>query len=259
MTTIERPPQQIDFETPVDAQRELKLRALLGTDYEFAEQSGLIDMFYYDSETGRDGLMHALVGEQLESDTGEKMVQGFHHETSVAVLDEAGISDGLTHVDRSHLDGANSRARSEFAERPFEPYKARVVINGKPKKTWHIDPQTNEPTIINTKNVMYPKEYDSLAVLKTIEAAYGSRDVTSEKRVASSHGEVIEVYGEAPLIDAHASITLRMILDPDTEKIISAYPVPTPESRMRLTNEQAGEHLMTHEVTTATDSQARTL
>lgn len=68
-------------------QCEETLVSLLGrVDYEYAKDSGLVDMFYFNPETGRDGLLHVLSGDMQKGPNGAVVVEGFHHEPSAEVM-----------------------------------------------------------------------------------------------------------------------------------------------------------------------------
>src|ERR1700742_3410986 len=67
-------------------QRDLMLKELLPYDFDYAKKSGLIDMFYYNPETGEDGLTHTLGGNLIVGTEGAKLVEGFHHAPSAEIM-----------------------------------------------------------------------------------------------------------------------------------------------------------------------------
>lgn len=257
------------------ASREQTLRALLGTDYDYAHESGLIDMFYYDPETGQDGLVHILGGETMVSDDGKPTYGGFHHEPSGAIVwpktDEEGHP--VTRVDRDHLEGAKSSTRSEFVEWPFEPYKAKVAINGIAKMGVGKDKKTGEVIPRAVHNTMYPKEYDAIAVMQALRIAVETRDTSQDYTPETNDTIIVNKETRAPFINIDESLILpeemdpadaelpklvvgdkvavlekgnslkvRIILDKNTNKIINAIPV-IDSSKMKLTPEEAEKHL----------------
>lgn len=225
--------------------RDVALRALLGTDYEFAHDSGLINLFYYNPDSGEDGLMHILGGEYYLSSDGTRTMRGFHHEPSA---DAAWIYDAegnrteqpTTYVDRTHLIGRNSRYREGFRERPYSPYHARVVIDGEMKKTVKHDQETGEERLVDTNNGMFPKEYDALAVMQAIRQAYETRDMKAGRM--DERNKVIVSEGLAPMLDGEHTMKIRLVLDADSGKIVSAYPIVR-SGGMKLTRTDIKEHL----------------
>ena len=208
--------------------RDIALRALLATDYEFANQTGLLNMFYYNPETGEDGLMHVLGGEYYVDEHGTRVPHGFHHEPSADaawVYDAEGerIEQPKTYVDRTHLLGRNSKYRETFLERPYSPYHARVVIDGLKKQTIKVNQETGESKLVDTNNGMFPKEYDVLAVLQAIRQARDGRD-RSKDRLIADRG-IIVTEGEAPLLDGEHAMKVRLILEATSEKVASAIPI----------------------------------
>lgn len=225
--------------------RDAALRELLGTDYEFAHESGLLNMFYYNPDSGEDGLMHVLGGEQIETAEGVRIVRGFHHEPSgetAWVYDSHGnmLEKSDTKVDRTHLMGANSRRRREFLQLPHEPYLARVVIGGLKKITPTIDRQTGESTLVDTNNSMFPKEYDALTVLRTVAQATKNRDKSQDK--LSKNSEVITTVGTAKMLDGETNMRIKLVLDAKTGKVISAYPIVKPKA-MNLSRQEVKKQL----------------
>lgn len=217
--------------------REELLDQLLPYDYDYAQQAGLIDMFYYNPKTGEDGLAHTFVG-TVNEEGGEKMVQGFHHEPS------GDLGTSKSSVDRTHLESLNSKKRASFKEFPLEPYNARVEVQGFKKYTITED-EDGHVEKRATKNSMFPKEYDALAVLQSIHNAYQGRDVSHDTDSIDDRGRPVKVaIGEAPLMDGENTMKIKLIMDdnpdPKQRKIYTAIPVvPQRPGTMRLTAEEA--------------------
>jgi hypothetical protein len=88
---------------------------------------------------------------------------------------------------------------------------------------------------------MYPKEYDGLAVLQGVRIAYDTRDRAQDK-VSEQNGLIVAT-GSVPMVDNVTPMNIRMLLDPGSEKIISAFPLAKTGSVMRL-GEEALQHLI---------------
>ncbi len=220
--------------------RDAKIRALLGTDYEFAKDSGLVDVFYYDAETQQDGLLHTLSGNSRIDQEGRVVVEGFHHEPSA---DIGSFPVKGTRVDREHLEGANSSKRRTFAEQPYEPYYAKVEIEGRKKRGTITDKETGEKRVTQINNGMYPKEYDPLAVMQAVRLAKDERDKSKDQISETDQGrEVIVSETLAPMLDGEHKFKIRLVLDRDTEKVITAMPYPRP-GIMKLSSEAIKQHL----------------
>ena len=184
--------------------RDATLYELLGTDYEFAHNSGLINLFYYNPDTDEDGLMHTLGGEYYLAQDGTRIPSGFHHEPSAEaawVYDSNGnkVDKPITYVDRSHLEGADAKHCKRFREVPWNSYRGIVSIDGAKKKTYTEDPNTGKRTLVVAENSMFPKEYDALAVMQTIRQAVESRDKT--KDIIDLNSGTIITSGEAIMLD----------------------------------------------------------
>ncbi len=234
--------------------RDAALNELLGVDYEYAHTSGLINNFYYNPDTGEDGLMHVLGGEYFVSKTGSRIPRGFHHEPSAEVAwvqDAQGnkLEKPVTYVDRDHLKGKNNLKRQEFRELPYAPYHARVVIDGLKKMTPAKSRVTGEMGLFETNNGMFPKQYDALTVMKAIVTARNTRDKDNDKHDTSN--KIIMTVGHAPMLDSEAKthsdehkslMEIRLILDAATEKVMSAYPIVRKKT-MKLTKEDIKKHL----------------
>lgn len=73
---------------------------------------------------------------------------------------------------------------------------------------------------------MFPKEYDPLMVMQAIRIARDTRD--SERDKVNDGAKVIVTEGRVPLIDGETPMRVRLILDRDTEKVITAAPIVRP-------------------------------
>lgn len=252
-TLTTAPPQHEDQAQPEiqafapGASREIVLRKLLPYDYDYARDNGLIDMFYYNQQTGEDGLLHTLSGSIRPGEEGAFIAEGFHHEPSAEaawprVIDDRGVRP-TTRVDRAHLESAPSNERAKYREFPLEPYQARVAVNGLVKVALHKDPETGKTKFAVAKNSMFPKEYDALAVMQTISQAYQNREAESDYAAQDAHGrDVIVTKGSALLMDGESRMSVSMVLDRETGKIVSAMPLTKRKPGiMKLSPEQADE------------------
>lgn len=230
-------PPEVRFEpeapTSIPAEREAVLRRLLDGptggiyhNYDSAKELGLIDMFEYSPDTGRDALVHMLSGEEKIGDEGAEVVQGFHHEPSGT----HGPHEHPSTVDREHLEGKKARSRRVYEEYPFEPYQARVVVAGREKMTAQTDSQTGETRISHARNNMYPNEYDALPILQAIRIVLQNRD--PEEDVPTHKGRRI-VEGFAPMIDNKSLMKIRIVINSEG-KVVTAHPIAKFKGIMRL-------------------------
>lgn len=207
------------------------LRDLLGTDYEFAHDSGLTDMFYLNPETGEDALTHILTGDVLTGDDGALLPGGYHHEPS--------SRDGSTFVDREHLARRNSRESRDFREVPYNPYAAHIVVEGFRKTANTRNAETNELTARPINNGMFPKEYDALTVMQTIRQAVESRDPSKDRR----NDTLLVNESEVTLLDGQTTMRVKFWLDIETGKVVTAFPTNMSKSRMKLSKDEIHQHL----------------
>lgn len=243
--TVNKTLPPVLYETlPEGMTREDALKRLLWVDYESAVQDGLIDMFYYDPDTGEDALLHTLTGDVKYAPDNEPYSRGFHHEPSAALLGRTIVSEHGVHpatfVDRSHVGLGKSGRKNRYREYPLEPYAGQVVVGGLKKRALGKD-EDGSPAWLPARNSMYPKEYDAYMILKMIRQAYDSRDQGAEKVTVNNHGEkIIDTTGVTLLMDGESQLPIRMILDADSGKIKTAHPIiATKPGTMRLTQEQA--------------------
>lgn len=211
--------------------RDVVLHDLLATDYEFAKDSGLLDKFYLDPKAGQDALLHILTGDIETNDTGGIIPGGFHHEPSAR--------DGLTYVERDHIEHRRKADARDYIEVPYNPYAAQIVIEGFRKTRHTKDGITGELTPRPVNNGMFPKEYDALTVMQAIWQALETRDTSKDRQ----SGKYIITEGRAMLLDGETTMKLRLCLDEETGKVISAFPTSLTKSKMRLTNEDKQKHL----------------
>lgn len=230
--------------------REAVLRQLLPYDYEYARDSGLIDMFYYNPETGEDGLLHTLAGNMITGPDGSLIPHGFHHEPSGRtvwgeVMDPEGGSQPITRVDHVDLATANSEKRRIYAQYLAEPFRGQVTIAGRPKYAAHRVGDGDEVVLERSKNSMYPNEYDALAVMQAVRIAHQGRETADDKPGVNDKGEPVLVNdSSAPLIDGKSRMGIRLILDPETGLVKTAIPlVPRKPGIMKLTPEQLLGHI----------------
>lgn len=190
---------------------------LLGLDYEYAQQSGLLDIFAYDPKSGKDALLHILTGDVTTTQDGLSfMPGGYHHEPS--------SRDSSTHVRRDHIAGRNSNSARHYKEVPFNPYAAQTTIEGFVKTVRTVNGETGEQTVVPDKTGMFPKEYDALTVIHAIKQAADHRDV-SKDAPSRINPDYILSEGTAVMLDGESRMRIRLCLDKNSGKIISAYPV----------------------------------
>ncbi|HSX34237.1 MAG TPA: hypothetical protein VLF62_01160 [Candidatus Saccharimonadales bacterium] len=202
-------------------ERDAQLKELFGVDYDYAHDSGIIDMFDYRPAEGVDGLMHTFAG---DVETG-----GFHHEPSGKVLGNVTLPNGeevpAREVDRSHLEGANSAHSRWYKERPAEPFLAKIALDGRPKMQLTKAPN-GEQHLMHTRNAMFPNEYDALGVAQAVRQAVNTQDESKARASVDSYGEpVVVTQGEAVLIDGVSKMPIRLILNADTKRVKAAFPM----------------------------------
>ncbi len=228
--------------------RDSVLRELLPYDYDYAKEAGLIDMFYYDPKIGYDGLLHTLAGDLGSGEGGTLIPRGFHHEPSAEVAWPLVMTKNgalrSTRVDREHLAELPSHKRKPYQEYPFEPYAARVVVDGLVKYAIHRDPQTGEKKLSPAKNSMYPNEYDALAVMQAVRIARSKRNPEQDK-LGEQNGLLVKMgEGTVPLVDGVTPMKIRLVLERATDKVITAIPLlPSKPGAMRLTPEEINRHV----------------
>ncbi|HSX32580.1 MAG TPA: hypothetical protein VLF43_04920 [Candidatus Saccharimonadales bacterium] len=252
MHTAEVVPHTANMDTSTEGAREAVLRKLLPLDYDYAKQSGLIDMFTYDPERGEDGLLHTLAGNLRTGKDGGVIPGGYHHEASAdaawpAVKNEqTGEAQPSTYVDRSHMKGANSDRRRRYKEWPLEPYATQVVLNGLVKYEERQDPNTGAIVAAPARNAMFPKEYDALAVMQTIRSAMENRDPVNDRKSVSDIGEQVLVNDSgALLMDGKTVMPVRLVMDGDGKRVKTAMPIlPRKPGFMKLDPEQAQQHVV---------------
>lgn len=221
--------QQVQTEVRT-TERDSILQNLLGTDYEFARDSGLIDAFYVNPETGADGLLHMLSGSVTTGPNGAQIPGGFHHEPSAINKD--------TFVDHNYLQALNSNSRRNYRQFPYEQYEApSVVINGLQKLTLRTT-EDGEKQLVPSHSNMFPKEYDALTIIRTTVRARDTRDTSKDKLDTGINRIVSE--GSAVMLDGKTRMKMRLILEADSQKIITAFPLRNKRgSAMNLSEDEA--------------------
>lgn len=230
----------------ITPRREAALRRLLDSpygddismgNYEYARDSGLIDLFAYDPDRHLDGLQHTLSGVVVPGVDGSHTSEGFHHEPSGFYGE---VDPDSTRVDLEHLELLNSKSKAEFKRAPFEPYKAKTFINGEKKITPQINEETGATEMVEAKNGMFPEEYDALAVMQAIRIALETRDKSKDVRVGNT-----KVVGEgyAPMIDGESLMKIRLVLDSKDLKVRSAFPIVKVGGIMKLSEAAIKKHL----------------
>lgn len=199
--------------------------------YEYAKDSGLLDLFYFNPLTGEDSLRHILEGDMVVGSHGAREVAGFHHEPSSRRPD--------TYVDLAHLEGRNSQSLRDYRRFPYEPYSARVVIQGYDKSALRKRPNGSSE-VMSAKNSMFPREYDPLAIMQAAKLALETRDRRQDEPKSK---DTLVTEGFAPMLNGVDSMKLRLVLDAPTEKILTVFPVVRQTSVMKLTSQTALQHL----------------
>ncbi len=237
--------------------RQHVLEQMLGSDFDYAREHGLIDLFAYDPVKEQDGILHVLAG-AVETDTdGNKIRSGLHSEAGASRVwnpreasDEAGhrtyvdtgyvdrLKDELEKTTGKRRDSIKSTIR-QFTPEPFEPHAARVVIDDEYKGKF-VRNENGEYERKIVDSVMFPREYDVLMVLKSIAEAYNTRDPQSD--TPNDAGYEVNDTGLALMLDGKHSMRVRLVLDPETKKIVTAHPLDR-KPVMKLSPEDVQLHL----------------
>lgn len=219
----------------IEPQRELVLRRLLGVDYEEAVES-LIGRFWYDPETGEDAIVHILSG-NIRVVNGVPFPGGFHHVPSAELMwpfvkdEESGEVVCTTRV-------VDTNGRENLY--PAEPFFAQVVIGGTKKMLTKRPKKSGGVTrVVPAENTIFPMAYDAYAVLKAIVIALDNRDCSrDELRVVRHHSgeeQARAVYwGRVPMIDGESEMTIKIVTDLLSDKIITAMPIPSETKSLLL-------------------------
>lgn len=177
------------------------LPANASPNYEYARDSGLIDLFYYDPVSGDDGLLHTLQGEVVTFDNGAVTAAGYHHESSSRKLG--------TFVDRESVEELPSNKRRNFRDDPYGPYNAVVYVEGYRKALVQRHPKTGQVLRVHSGSTMFPREYDALAVMQAARLGLEGANLEHGKEKAE---RFIVVDGEAPSLHPDKPIPLRYFL-----------------------------------------------
>ncbi len=199
--------------------------------YEYAKDSGLFDHFYFNPVTGRDGIRHTLEGDMRVAENGSVQVAGFHHEPSSRRAD--------TFVDYEEVAKKKARTLRNYRRYPFEPYRTNVVIHGYAKSILEKS-EDGTSHVVSAKSSMFPAEYDALAVLQAARIAKETRNTSQD---APGDKSTIVTEGFAPMLDGKSQMQIRLILDADTEQILTAFPMTRREAEMELSPESINQHL----------------
>lgn len=227
--------------------REEQLHKLLPYDFEYAEKSGLVDMFYYNPETGEDGLTHTLAGNVVSGEGGASLVEGFHHAPSGELVGPIKVEETsgkvlTTGVDAEHVATLRSKKREAYKHYPLEPYRAKVAVAGLTKYAIREDTKTGEKSIAPAKNSMFPDEYDALAVMQAVRQAKDDPNGTEYLSKDDRGQDIIVSEGNATLMDGKTQMPIRVMLDPATRKVKTAIPIINQRPGfMKLTAEQADQ------------------
>ncbi len=225
------PPQPV-YEHVGD--REASLRTLLGVEYDYAKDSGLIDMFAYNEQTGEDALIHTLAGDYRP---GTTIPRGFHHGPSgeavwPSVMNADGVAEPVTRILYSGKE-----------HHYMEPSYSLVAVGGLEKMLTQRHPKTGELTTAVGRFGMFPDEYDALAVMQAIRIAK-ENPVPDQKIQQADDKPFFTMDGLAPLIDGKSHMKIRMVIDRATGKIVTAFPKTRGKPIMGLTEDQMWEHIM---------------
>jgi hypothetical protein len=202
-------------------------------------------MFYYNPETGDDGLIHTLAGNVVKGEGGATLVEGFHHAPSGELVGPVMAKEDAgelltTMVDTEYPATLRSKKREAFKHYPLEPSRSKVAIAGLVKQAIREDPETGEKSLSPAKNSMFPDEYDPLAVMQSIRQAKDDPNRTEVMAKDDRGGDVIVAEGNATLMDGKTFMPIRMTLDPATHKVKTAIPlIKQRPGFMKLTPEQA--------------------
>ncbi len=208
------------------------LHRVLGVDYEYAKDSGLLDIFYHDPETGEEALEHILIGTEIVHESGAREVAGFHHELSSIRSD--------TYVDHEKMQAVRSNKRSEFKRLPYNPYNVIPVVRGFEKSVVTTDKTTSEKKIQRSKSSMFPREYDALAVMQAVRIARETRDASNDTQSESGY---IIADGLAPMLDGQSNMTIRLVMEPATHKIVTAFPLHHKQKVVSMSPEEVRGYL----------------
>ena len=232
-TTGHRAPDVISIKNEAsETSREEFLHRLLGVDYDYALESGLIDVFYYNPETNEDGLAHVLVGDEALSANGSREVSGYHHESSAARAD--------TYVDYQEMENKSAKRKREFRTAPFNPYSAFVVVRGFEKQVLHPDNSRGKGGLVRASSTMFPREYDALSVMQTIRLARDRRDRNNDE--VTDDGLII-ANSFMYLLDGQVTVPIRLVLHSETDKVITAFPLFRRQDLLTMDKDEIRTHL----------------
>jgi hypothetical protein len=125
----------------------------------------------------------------------------------------------------------------------MEPYLAKVAIDDRPKMEFTTAADGSQ-YLAQTRAAMYPREYDALGVMQAVKQAVDTQDKTAARQSVDAHGEpVIVTKGEATLIDGVSKMPIRLILNADTGRVKTAFPMISGKNAiMDLTPDEMWRH-----------------
>lgn len=223
----------------IPPEREAMLRALLDPpviegaesghfgNYEYAVDSGLIDVFEYNPETGRDGIEHLLLGDVTVRANGMTNVGGLHLNPNP----EYALEVHGSFIQEPDL--STQKSRRVHRQYPFEPYIAEVTVKGTKKYSTHRDEEGNV-VVRHTNNTMFPKEYDALAAMQAVRIARDTRDPSLDIPIPEEPGGRFGK-GYVPLIDGETLMPVNLVLN-ENDEVVSAFPCAKGSGYMKLTD-----------------------
>ena len=197
-----------------------ELIEITGADYEYAKDSGLLDRFFHEDRA--DGaIIHILIGNQEEKGFG-----GGHHDASIGRVPDsrAAIVDKDSLSDTSKLGKTTKKNLKRKAE-DWAPGRKLVSIHGQLRTELN---EKNQERLVASS--VFPESMDAFSTLRMITHAF---DNSAEAEVHDGI-KVVEKNIELP----NGDMRLKIIADTETDKIITAYPVPKHSTAVTPDEEQ---------------------
>lgn len=202
--TVRPPTEYITYPATGDP----AVQKLLGSDYEQAARTGLLDLF----ENG--SIPHILSGQIKQTGHRSTVVSGFHH-----------LPSARAYTGEIWPDPDDDPAKGDDTK----PYTTLVAIEGHLKQTLRRNPNDRQTRQIPTFNTMFPRALTALEVLELIRLAYFSRDRASEQLQAPN---IVISTGIAPETKHSSAMVIKIIWNLLSEKIITAIPKLPPEEEV---------------------------